>query len=266
MGLFDSVVDRFNGRSTPSPSPPSLASGSPSADAPEGFGSHLFAPAAPAAQPTRYALWWATPAEPCFVGSPTHEALARTYRALDGVESYVFGAFLRRLGGSGHAETVRAALPQGMVYLDVEGPARVGHVLTASFDKGIRFHHPQGFPACADFARALADYAEGWAGQVAENGWPRDPAGEVRPLEWLETLSRTLGKAEARGDRFAAVGVVDHAPGMRKVELDALARTERGLVPTEVPTDAMRRLHAPILMARMEIHAALVAGKRTPFP
>jgi hypothetical protein len=173
------------------------------------FGATAFqTDASPSGEPR--AAWWATEDDPDFAASETFHAMDRAVRALDGVHSYVFAAWLRE-HALGTPMARRAALPRGGYTLTLRGPEEVSVWFSADAEKGIALHFLRETPRLyrERLWGLFAEYAEGWRGQVEERGWAKDPPTDPDPLgHWL-FFQRSLKVQLAQGMTMHAVRVLE---------------------------------------------------------
>lgn len=138
--------------------------------------------------PGEYAVWWDDGAGP-FRQSAAYEALDRAYRSFDRVRSYVMGHVARTAGlvDGDVPPGARVALPGDLVTVPVVGPGGQRLLVSASEEKGVRFHFPVDAtpPAYRDrFLRLYADYVGMWAGGLDTHGVLADDTASPTPAEW----------------------------------------------------------------------------------
>lgn len=156
----------------------------------------------------KYAMWWPTPAEPSFINSEGRYHIERTYRAMTGIESYIFTALLTHLGivsqGNG-----RQRLPEDLFSVHLKTHEGKSFLFSASREKGLRFHfHIEHFSEedRNDFWNLFAEYAEGWRKAAEEKGLLKDP--ESGSLEWWLLVEQAIGELETSGDAPQVVGAI----------------------------------------------------------
>ena len=84
-----------------------------------------------------YASWWATKDDKIFTKSKSCKYLTETFKATEGIETWVFGAFCRRFDLVDD-KAFRVNLPKEGEGLFVKGPDDVPMVVSCSKEKGIR--------------------------------------------------------------------------------------------------------------------------------
>jgi hypothetical protein len=150
-----------------------------------------------------YAMWWSTEEDPDFAKSPGVAHIDRTYAALDGIETYVLAAILHSLDLAGK-ETGRARLPDEEASIPLMGPEDRPLVLSASAEKGLRFHFPTETTPVSyrdRFWKHFADYAAEWRAGVEGRNLPKDPPHEVfgRPAEHWRAMRQFAERRPEEG-------------------------------------------------------------------
>ncbi len=174
-----------------------------------GFGSGDLALLKESPPKEEFAMWWSSDGDALANRSPCVAAIGRAYRALDGIETYVFGAMMRQLRQVG-PETGRVRLPKEGATLYVEGPEGRQLLLEASQEKGIRFMFPVKRTPVAyrdAFWTVFADYAETWKKGATERGLARDPAAEVNPLGWWTGMEKVMTAETEKGNPPERIGL-----------------------------------------------------------
>ncbi|MBD3249088.1 hypothetical protein GF336_03520 [Candidatus Woesearchaeota archaeon] len=145
-----------------------------------------------------YALWWATKKEKKFIGSKVQKDIHRSFKALDQIESYVFGSIARTLKLSEGSR--RVGLPKEPITLPIEGPNNEIFLLYASSEKGIqfRFNTKKDAKYRDFFWNQFAKYAEGWKKVILKEGWPLDQYKDNHPYEWYKFLEQNTKKDGAK--------------------------------------------------------------------
>ncbi len=150
-----------------------------------------------------YAMWWPTESEPSFFDSAAMGYLDRIFASLDGIESYIISVILRE---TGYQETDgRVALPE-YAQLPIEGPGETPMIISASREKGLRFHFPVSLvtPEYRDmFLHNLVIYCENMKEHILENKYPLDDydddSGYSSPLKHWLFLKSALQKYDSEG-------------------------------------------------------------------
>jgi hypothetical protein len=193
----------------------------------------------------QYAMWWPSEGDSVYTDAPARQAIRRAYAALDGIETYILGAFMALVGAE--EAGVRIALPQEMTTRYLQDETGAPFILSVSREKGMRFHfHPDyTTPTRRDaFWLALAQSAEAWRISLAERGIiptaeilspttifvsdpPTKPNGTILsrlfggnknakpqakqdplPMDYWETVDRFIVNTEAGGNKSEAVGTL----------------------------------------------------------
>jgi hypothetical protein len=166
-----------------------------------------FRPGPDPVPPGTYAMWLPSPSEPLFAPSGARRHIGRAYRAAVGIETFALADILRRLGAVGE-DTRRVAVPDDLASFPVLGPDDQVFVVSASQEKGIRFHFHQsatpeyrnkvlaGFVAYLGFRRR----------SVNLSGAPLDESRDQNPAAWWGGMERVVTEMEGRGEPVQAVG------------------------------------------------------------
>ena len=165
-----------------------------------------FRPGPDPVPPGEYAMWLPSTGEPLFTPSDTRKNITRVYQALSGIETFALADLLLRLEVVG-GDTRRVALPEDLASFPVLRPDGQVFVLSASQEKGIRFHFHQsattayrnqvldGFVNYLAFRRRAVDLA----------GVPLDEPGEQSPADWWDMMQRVVAHMEGKGEPVQAV-------------------------------------------------------------
>ena len=137
--------------------------------------------------------------------------LLRIYAAIDGIESYVFGALLHSLRMLPTRQRVQPA--DGMGPIHITGPDLRDMFLSASAEKGIRFQFALDTPAWYrdTFWRLFCDYVEGMAAAAKERKWALDPEPSRRSRQWWSFAKQSLPRLEANSGEFV-FGILIRSP------------------------------------------------------
>jgi len=159
--------------------------------------------------PGKYAMWLPSPDEPKFAPSATRKNIDRVYKAAAGIESFTLADILRRLGVV-EEETRRVALPDELASFCILGPDEQVFVLSASQEKGIRFHfHESATPAYRNkVLRGFVAYLEFRRRAVNLSGVPLDEPEDQEPSEWWGGMEHVLAEMERKGEPVDAVGMM----------------------------------------------------------
>lgn len=157
----------------------------------------------------QYGMWWTTPEDPDARRSPDLATLQRIFTAFDGYESWAFGVLLQGAGLL-ETDTPRVALPVGEPRsVALEAPD--GHVvlLSASAEKGLRFHFHSATPAKYRtlLLGHLASLAESMRKTIEANRLPRDPKSKSSPLGWFTMARHQLSNSKASPAMLGAITV-----------------------------------------------------------
>lgn len=166
-----------------------------------------FRPGPEPVPPGTYAMWLPSPGEPRFAPSDARRQIGRAYRAAAGIETFALADILRRLGAVGE-ETRRVTLPAELASFPVLGPGEHVFVVSASQEKGIRFHfHQSATPEYRN--KVLA----GWVAYLAFrrravnlSAAPLDEPRDQDPAAWWAAMEGTVAEMERNGEPVQAVG------------------------------------------------------------
>lgn len=156
-----------------------------------------------------YAMWFPSPEEPLFLPSETRRNIGRAYEAAVGIETLILADLLRPLGAVAE-DALRVELPEDLVTFSVLDPTGHVWILSASQEKGIRFHFPKSTLASHrngvlfSFIRHL----ESRRRVFAASSTPFDVSGETKPRDWWRTMERAVAAIEAREGPVQAVGAI----------------------------------------------------------
>jgi len=168
-----------------------------------------FRPGPDPAPPGEFAMWLPSPGEPRFAPSATRRNIARLYKSADGIETFALADILRRLGVLG-GDIRRVAVPDDLASFPVHGPDDQVFVLSASQEKGIRFHfHESATPAYRNKVLAgFVAYLEFRRRAVNLSGVPLDEPRDQQPAAWWGMMDRVVTEMEGKGEPVQAVGKI----------------------------------------------------------
>ena len=154
-----------------------------------------------------YAMWSPAPSEPHFASSAARKYIGQAYVAAAGIETFVLGFLLQRLGVVGE-ETGRVALPETVARFIVLGRDGRPFIVSASQEKGIRFHFHQ-----STDAEYRNQVLAGWVAYLAFlqrsvrlSGVAFDKPREQDPALWWATMERAVVAMEDSGEPVEAIG------------------------------------------------------------
>ena len=166
-----------------------------------------FRPGPDPAPPGTYAMWLPSTGEPQFASSGARRHVGRAYKAVVGIETFALADILRRLGAVGE-DTRRVAVPDDLASFPVLGPDDQVFVISASQEKGIRFHfHQSATPEYRN--KMLAGFVAYLAFRrrsVNLSGAPLDEPRDQNPAEWWGGMERVVTEMEGQGEPVQAVG------------------------------------------------------------
>ncbi|MEM1117988.1 MAG: hypothetical protein AAGJ11_15865 [Bacteroidota bacterium] len=142
-----------------------------------------------------YAMWWRED-NASFPEAEARASLDRVYAVLDRVASYAMVGVARAAGWiPPDVQAARVALPDDLAVGAVRGPEGRVLLVSASAEKGIRFHfHTETTPpAYRDrYLRVVASYFEGMAGSLADYGLEPDAPEGSPPSAWWSAVQASL--------------------------------------------------------------------------
>jgi hypothetical protein len=166
--------------------------------------------------PGQYAMWWSTEKDPSFSTSKTIGILDGIYTTLAGINSYVFGLLARALGVV-EDRPGRVGLPDREASIPAKGPEYQDMFISASREKGIRFHFrtTASTPEYRDvFLGLFLAFAKTARAEIEQKRLPQDPPDpdhEDGPLGWWRFAAQVArSKEHEAGIRM--FGVVEEKP------------------------------------------------------
>ena len=156
-----------------------------------------------------YAMWWGTKEEPKFSSSKTNHYLGRTYAALDHIESYALGCLLQSFKMVDE-KSMRVVLPNDLS-LAVRGPEDMIMMLTATKEKGIRFHFNTSLTSIQyreRFLKHFAIFVEKLRSIIDEKRLPTDSESDYRPSGWFSATQRVMCQQEKEGMEMEKIGLL----------------------------------------------------------
>jgi len=164
----------------------------------------------------QYAMWWSTEKDPAFGKSKTIDILGGIFTTLDGINSYVFGLLARTLGLV-EDRPGRIGLPDREASIPIKGPEYQDMFISASREKGIRFHFSTraSSPEYRDVFLALfLAFAKTARAEIEQKRLPQDPPDpdyENGPLGWWRFAAQVArSKEQEAGIRM--FGVIEQQP------------------------------------------------------
>lgn len=140
-------------------------------------------------EPGRYAMWWRTETDTEFVNSKTIRMIHELYNTLDKYNSYFFGMLCQALGLI-TSDAPRVTLPDREASIPIKGPEFQSMFISASREKGIRFHFHTTAATVEyrdSFLALFLTFAKELRGKFEQMGLPEDPPDEQHeggPLGW----------------------------------------------------------------------------------
>lgn len=156
-----------------------------------------------------YAMWFPSQSEPAFSESKTRQNLRRIYKKITGIETYILAVLLRRLEVVDQ-EVMRVRFPNELATFPVVGPKEQTFVLSASQEKGIRFHFHRQHTSAEDRNQILEGFLaliENMKDAVAHADVKLDETIEESPAQWWAYCERVIALKEREGP-VQAVGKV----------------------------------------------------------
>jgi hypothetical protein len=159
--------------------------------------------------PGDYAMWFPSEAERSFIPSETRQNLRHLSSAVLWIETYVFAALMKHLGVVDE-QVRRLGLPDQLATFSVVGPEGQVFVLSASQEKGIRFHFEKSAsPAYRNqVLSSFIAFAEMLKRAVTLAGAPLDEVGDESPAKWWALCDQMVSQTEATREPVEAVGKV----------------------------------------------------------
>jgi hypothetical protein len=158
-----------------------------------------------------YALWWASDDQPSFAAAPARHYVTRAFQAFDGLEPWLFMAFVNDLQLQEKPPEGPVGLPDEALIHPIQGPDRQFMLLCASAEKGISFAFPTATTPIKyrdTFLKLYAEFCEDLAGKLREQGAARLTAPDESPLAWWTFMTSVADKQRGDGGRTEKVGVV----------------------------------------------------------
>lgn len=157
-----------------------------------------------------YSMWWPSDQERCFTGSRIAGYIQSAYLNLRGYEWALLTTLAKHLELIEDRPGHFVKLPEELLQLSLQGPDDVIFLLSASQEKGVRFHFHESTPV--DYRNYFWKlYSEFCAEVRAQAGDHRPPAAfrqESDPLQWLTTLTDMLASQEGKTIVPASVGTI----------------------------------------------------------
>jgi hypothetical protein len=193
-----------------------------------------------------YALWWPTPDQPSFSGSPAMACLTRVYEALDGYGSLFFTAFVNELElvGKDRPANALVALPIEPLVQPVDGPGGLALRLLASAERGLAFAFATAQASAAQrdaFLKLFAEFAEWFRREAEEAHVPPRAEDQGPALAWWRARRDEAVRREAEGETDLRIGRILEVGSLRS-RSDVSTAQERATVasagrPNEVLAD-----------------------------
>lgn len=154
-----------------------------------------------------YAMWRQTAEDSVFTQSPAIESIRRAYELSDGASSYILAAILQQLEII-PAKTPRAQLPADLATIPVVGPENQPIIISASAEKGLRFHFHPDTPASYRnlFWKFFAEFCNDLRMQILRAGLPLDDPSA--PWEWWQATEKLIRHKQDSFDPGTAVGSI----------------------------------------------------------
>lgn len=160
-----------------------------------------------------YGMWFTSAGDDAFSRSDTFKAIDRIYRAVAGREEIALAEIFSHLG-AGCGDPRRIPLPDSPLVVPVLAGDNQCLLVSASKEKGIRFHFPRSVPPAfrVEMLNSAAAFLE--AGRksslVPRSELPQDDTDERSSARWWTAMKRTITDQEARGELSQAVGKVTY--------------------------------------------------------
>jgi hypothetical protein len=162
----------------------------------------------------RYAMWWRTDKDPLFKASTALRLLDSIYTTLAGFNSYVLGLMARELGLVADVAP-RVGLPDREASIPITGPEYQHMFISASREKGIRFHFSttEASPEYRDtFLTLFLAFVKSARAELEQRQLPEDPPDpdyENGPVGWWRFAAQVAASKEHESG-VSFFGVVEH--------------------------------------------------------
>jgi hypothetical protein len=140
----------------------------------------------------QYAMWWSSGRNDKFIGSECHKNIKRAFKAMAGIETYIFCAMGKALGFY-KEKSFRLKLPEKNMDFVVDGPDDRLFIFSASEEKGMKFKFNTKETSAEyrdNFWKVFADYVENIRKVIFENNAALDNT--CASLIWLEGIEAVL--------------------------------------------------------------------------
>jgi hypothetical protein len=197
-----SKILRSRGRSSPVYYAPGQLPSAPAGDPLRPFGIDLLKPYEKEDNKGKYIMMWSDFEKGGITDSECFKNIDRSYKALSGIESYVFGVMCNELKLM-DKEVGRVRLPDDGGTISVTGPEEEKIMISVSEEKGISFHFNPKITSSEyrdAFWSVFADYAEGWKNEAIERDFSQDYEKESPSLQHWLTMSKFMAQEREKSN------------------------------------------------------------------
>ncbi|WP_124542253.1 hypothetical protein [Piscinibacter terrae] len=171
--------------------------------------SELFRISAEGPGPGHYGMWFSSPGDEAFSASSTLACIDRIYEAVSGVEEFALAEILRCLGAI-DGDAKRVPLPEESAVFPVVGKQGERFLVSASKEKGIRFHFPRATTAAIRTAvlNAFGNHLEARRVELQESASRLQPSGSDIDTEWWSSMKQVARGLEEKGEPLRSMGTI----------------------------------------------------------
>lgn len=158
-----------------------------------------------------YEMWAPSPGDAVFSASPTLACIDRIYEAARGAEDVSFAEILHYLGALEHG-IKDLVLPEESAVFPVVGKQGQSFLVSASEEKGIRFHFPQtASPECRnEVLNLFASHLEARRREFLENASRRRFPASEGETTWWSMMKQATRELEEKGEPLLRVGKITY--------------------------------------------------------
>jgi hypothetical protein len=157
-----------------------------------------------------YSMWWPTEQEPKFSSSPVYQNIKTAFHNINGYEFVVLTSIGKNVGVLEDKPEVVTKLPEDLVSFPVNGPDGMVIYVSASLEKGLRFHFNTSTPIeyRNNCWKHYSEYTTLFKQQADSKPGLKDTEMEPNPLEWFDAFMSIIVKEEKEGKTIKDVGII----------------------------------------------------------